>query len=239
MTNRCETIRAASALVLLASALCSFSARAEGEVAGEDAVPVRAEPESSAAQPRDDMENKMKRDHDKQGFVDVLFGTGFYLVAPKDKNDPEHMCGHSEEEEGEGTALCTGRSAMHLEFLGGYGVLPRFEVFAIFRLGVESPEPGRVAQRQLGAGVKVYSPKDGLFKIGIGVAPLFDFSKHVDINGGKADLGYDFIIHVPIDFQFDIVRWVGVYAQIAPNVSFLTEFRFDIAFGLGVQARFP
>ena len=104
---------------------------------------------------------------------------------------------------------------------------------------MEPAEPGRVAQRQLGAGVKVYSPRDGLFKIGIGVAPLFDFSKHVSIDHRSVDLGYDFVIHVPIDFQFDIVRWVGVYAQLAPNVSFVTEFRFDIALGLGVQGRFP
>jgi hypothetical protein len=214
---------AAAVLALAAVALGAGAARAD---------------DAAADRPRDDMEDRMKRDHAQQGFVNVLFGTGFYLVAPKDKNDPERQCGISDEDGG-GEALCVGRSAMHLEFLGGYGVLPRFEVFAIFRLGVEPPEPGRVSQRQLGAGVKVYSPKDGLFKIGIGIAPLFDFSKHVDIDGHEADLGYDFIIHVPIDFQFDIVRWVGVYAQIAPNISFITEFRFDIAIGVGVQGRFP
>jgi hypothetical protein len=216
MPNRSEARRAAPFLLSIAVALCAATARAEGG----------------------DGEPKLKRDHDKQGFVSALFGTGFYLVAPKDKNDPARMCGRSEED-GEGEALCVGRSAMHLEMLGGFGVLPRFEVFAIFRLGVESPEPGRVQQRQLGAGVKVYSPRDGLFKIGIGIAPLFDFSKHVGIDHKDADLGYDFIIHVPIDFQFDIVRWVGVYAQLAPNISFITEFRFDIALGVGVQGRFP
>ncbi len=212
------------ALIPVVVALCASAARAE------EGPTAAAAPEQS---------QRLLRDHDKQGFVNVLFGTGFYLVAPKDKNDPDRMCGRSADEEGSGEALCTGRSAMHLELLGGYGVLPRFEVFAIFRLGVESPEPGRVAQRQLGAGVKVYSPRDGLFKIGIGVAPMFDFSKHVSIDHRSVDLGYDFVIHVPIDFQFDIVRWVGVYAQLAPNISFITEFRFDIALGLGVQGRFP
>jgi hypothetical protein len=217
--------RVTIALIPLAVALAAGAARAEGEG-----------PAAAADAKGGDL--RLKRDHDEQGFVNLLFGTGFYLVAPKDKNDPERQCGISDEDNG-GEALCVGRSAMHLEFLGGYGVLPRFEVFAIFRLGVEPAAPGRVSQRQLGAGVKVYSPRDGLFKIGIGIAPLFDFSKHADIDGHGADLGYDFIIHVPIDFQFDIVRWVGVYAQLAPNVSFITEFRFDIALGLGVQGRFP
>lgn len=218
VTRRAAAFLAALALALGAGAALAGEEPAEGEAPGGQ---------------------RLLRDHAKQGFVNVLFGTGFYLVAPKDKNDPERMCDWSEDVEGEGAALCTGRSAMHLEFLGGYGVLPRFEVFAIFRLGVEPPEPGRVSQRQLGAGVRVYSPKDGLFKIGIGVAPLFDFSKHVGIDGRDADPGYDFVIHVPIQFQFDIVRWVGVYAQIAPEISFLTEFRFDIPIGLGVQGRFP
>jgi hypothetical protein len=186
--------------------------------------------------------DKLLRDHAKQGFVNVAFGTGFYLVAPKDKNDPLRSCDTRTEngENGyEGEPVCVGRSAMHLEFLGGYGVLPRFEVFAIFRLGVEPAAPGRISERQLGAGVKIYSPADGLFKIGIGIAPLFDFSKHASPGHAHVDAGYDFVIHVPIQFQFDIVRWVGVYAEIAPNISFITEFRLDISAGIGVQGRFP
>lgn len=185
---------------------------------------------------------KLLRNHDKQGFVNVAFGTGFYLVAPKEKNDPLRACETKDangENGYEGEPVCTGRSSMHLEFLGGYGVLPRFEVFAIFRLGLEAPAPGRPQPRQLGAGVKVYSPADGLFKIGIGVAPLFDFSKHATPGHASVDFGYDFVIHVPIQFQFDIVRWVGVYAELAPNISFVAEVRFEICAGIGVQGRFP
>jgi len=189
-----------------------------------------------------DDDKKMLRNHDKQGFVNVEFGTGFYLVAPNEQNNEYRACKTKDlhgENGYQGEPICTGRSSMHLEFLGGYGVLPRFEVFAIFRLGVEPPAPGRPQQRQLGAGVRVYSPADGLFKIGIGVAPMFDFSAHATPLHDSVDFGYAFVIHVPIQFQFDIVRWVGVYAQIAPNIAFVTEVRFEILAGIGVQGRFP
>ena len=76
-------------------------------------------------------------------------------------------------------------------------------------------------------------------KIGIGVAPMFDFSAHATPLHDSVDFGYAFVIHVPIQFQFDIVRWVGVYAELAPNISFITEVRFDISAGIGVQGRFP
>jgi len=199
-------------------------------------------PSVAAAEEEAKEDGKLLRDHDKQGFVNVAFGTGFYLVAPKEKNNELRACGTKEQsgDNGyEGEPICVGRSSMHLEFLGGYGVKPRFEVFLIFRLGLESPEPGRPQPLQLGAGVKIYSPADGLFKIGIGIAPLFDFSKHATPGHPSVDFGYDFVIHVPIQFQFDIVRWFGVYAELAPNISFVTEVRFDISAGIGVQGRFP
>jgi hypothetical protein len=203
---------------------------------------ILALPCAAAAEGEAKEDEKLLRDHAKQGFVNVGFGTGFYLVAPKEKNNELRACGTKEQsgETGyEGEPICVGRSSAHLEFLGGYGVLPRFEVFAIFRLGLEAAEPGRTRPLQVGAGVKVYSPADGLFKIGIGIAPLFDFSQHATPGHPSVDFGYDFVIHVPIQFQFDIVRWVGVYAELAPNISFITEFRLDISAGIGVQGRFP
>jgi hypothetical protein len=53
------------------------------------------------------------------------------------------------------------------------------------------------------------------------------------------DVGYDLVIHVPIAFHFDFVEWVGAYLQIAPNISFFSEFRLDISAAVGVQGRFP
>ena len=78
-----------------------------------------------------------------------------------------------------------------------------------------------------------YSPSDGLFKIAFGVAPLFDFTAR------ETDTKYDFLIHVPIAAHFDFVPWFGAYIQAAPNISFISEFKLDVTFGLGVQGRFP
>lgn len=184
---------------------------------------------------KEDGEEKA-RDHFFQGFANVLIGTGWFMVAPYDKNDPDKMCAETPGTNGEeGEPVCTGRSGFHIDMLGGFGLLPGFEVFAIFRLGLETPAgENQPKVRQIGAGIKVYSPKDGLFKIGFGVAPLFDFSDR-----GGADIGYDFVIHVPIQAQFDFNPWVGAYVQVSPNISFVSEFRLEFTGGIGVQGRFP
>jgi hypothetical protein len=194
--------------------------------------------EEAGQEPPDQAEKKERlRDHDFQGFVNVLFGTGWYFVAPYDKDDENKRCGDwedtSDPTEQAGPAICTGRSAWHFDFLGGFGLMPGFEVFAMFRLGVSAPTEFTANPRQIGVGVKVYTPDDGLFKIGFGVAPMFDFSTRY------GDLGNDFLIHVPILAQFDFVPWFGSYLQVAPNISFVTEFKIDITAGIGVQGRFP
>ncbi|MBN2802976.1 MAG: hypothetical protein JXR91_07765 [Deltaproteobacteria bacterium] len=180
---------------------------------------------------KDENSKKYIRDHKLQGVVNILFGTGWYMTVPYDKNDPNKACGYDSNNEGE--PFCTGRSSMFFDFLAGFGVIKGLELVFMYRQGLEQPEIGKPQPRFIGAGIKAYKPSDGLFKIGIGVIPLFDFSKR------DVDLGADFVIHVPILAQFDIVRWFGAYAQIAPNISFVNEFKFDINFGIGVQARFP
>ncbi|MDD5309578.1 MAG: hypothetical protein PHU25_19850 [Deltaproteobacteria bacterium] len=210
-----------------------------GETTETQAAAPTTKPEERAAPEAKPVEGQAKerpRDHAVQGFVNVYAGTGWYMVAPYDKNDEDKACSERKPDDSgqlAGDPVCTGRSGVTLDILGGYGVLPGFEVFVMFRQGLESPALARPRGEQIGAGVKIYSPSDGLFKIGFGVAPLFDFS------GRKADLGYDFVVHVPIQAQFDFVPWFGAYVQVAPNISFITEFRLDITGGLGVQGRFP
>jgi hypothetical protein len=235
--------------------MAGSSAIAEDAIGGEDDAFLNqpAEPEPSAgenseskpgeSEEQDDSEKEekeeRKKDHAKQGFVSVLAGTGWFMVAPYDKDSDGTMCGYvTDNGDTVGEPVCTGQSAWHLDMLAGYGVIPGLEVFAIFRLGLaqpKNPTENQPLPRQIGAGIKVYTPKDGLFKIGFGVAPLFDFSDY----GSGADLGYDFVIHVPIQAQFDFIPWFGAYLQVSPNISFISSFRLEFTGGLGVQARFP
>ncbi len=200
--------------------------------AGEqDKQPTESEDDESVETPK-----KLIRDHKHQVVINALVGTGFFLVAPWDKNNPEKMCEPSEENPNEGEPFCTGRSGFYLNLQGGFGITKGLEVYAIFRLGLERPGGDLLNQpvtRQIGAGIRVYTPKDGLFKIGFGIAPLFDFSDR-----GTANLGNDFVIHVPIQAQFDINRWFGTYLQVAPNFSFISEFRVELTGGIGLQGRF-
>ena len=184
--------------------------------------------------------NGKKRDHSKQGFVSIMPGTGYFLVAPYDKDPLNKRCKNSEDDPvNEGEPVCSGRSGWHLDMLGGYGLKPGLELLLMFRLGLERPDSdGLLNQpkaRQLGAGIKVYNPKDGLFKIGFGAVLLVDFSDH----GARAGRRNDLIVHVPIQAQFDLMPWLGPYIQIAPNISFISEFRLEFTGGIGIQARFP
>lgn len=205
----------------------------EGEAKPEEEPEAEADAEEGAA---DDPAQEGKwggklRDHRHQGFVNVLFGTGWHMVAPYDKDNPDKACGYDSDDESE--PVCTGRSPFHLDFLAGFGVKDGLEVFAMFKLGLDRPD-SRLPERMMmiGAGIKVYSPSDGLFKISFGVAPLFDFSpRRVD--------KYDFLIHVPIGAHFDFLPWLGAYIQVAPNISMVTEFMLDLTAGIGVQGRFP
>jgi hypothetical protein len=198
-----------------------------------------AEADAAAAEGADEGEDgERKRDHKMQGEVSVLFGTGWYMVAPyKDnKNDPATACGPVKTDsngEPEGEPVCSGLSPLHLDFLGGFGFTDGMEVFLMFRLGLHSLNEYVEPQRLIGAGIKAYSPRDGLFKIAFGVAPLFDFTERA------TDTKYDFLIHVPIAAHFDFLPWLGSYLQVAPNISFISEFKLDITFGIGVQGRFP
>ena len=179
------------------------------------------------------------RDHAKQGFFNILVGSGYFLVAPYDKDDPDKRCADSEDEPGQGEPLCGGRVGWHLDMLAGYGLKPGLELFLMFRLGLERPDGNGLMNqpktRQLGVGIKVYTPKDGFFKMGFGVAPLFDFSNR----GGNIGVTNDLVLHVPIQALFDIYPWFGAYAQVAPNLSFIQEFRVEFTGGIGLQGRFP
>ena len=198
--------------------------------------------EGSSDTPKDSSGEKWGgrlRDHAKQGFFNLLVGTGYFLVAPYDKDDPEKRCANSDDTDGGGEPLCGGRVGWHFDMLAGYGLKPGFELFLMFRFGLERPDSGGLLNqpktRQLGVGIKVYTPKDGFFKLGFGVAPLFDFSNR----GGTVGVRNDLVIHVPIQALFDILPWFGAYAQVAPNLSFISEFRVEFTGGIGVQGRFP
>ncbi|MCU0665033.1 MAG: hypothetical protein MUC50_22260 [Myxococcota bacterium] len=173
-------------------------------------------------------------DHKMQGSVDLLVGTAFFLVAPYDKDDPDRMCGpdKSTHDTSDGAAVCTGLSAWHVDVSGGFAPLPGFEVFAIARLGLGSSDRYTPNTRQLGLGIKGYTPSESLFKLSVGIAPLFDFSQ-------RRSEEKDFGIFVPLAAHFDFLPWLGSYIQTAPIFSFVSEFRLELSVGLGVQGRFP
>ena len=180
--------------------------------------------------------DKLQRDHHFQGFLNVTTGSGWYMVAPYDKNNPAKACGYPDDGRmGEAEPVCTGRSTWYVDFLGGFGVRPGLELVVMYRQGVESATLGSPQPRRIGMGFKVYKPANSLIKMGFGVIPLIDFSTRP---AGSEERG-DLVIHIPILLQFDIVRWFGAYGQVAPNISFISEFRFDINFGIGIQVRFP
>ena len=97
---------------------------------------------ANAAIAKEGEDGSKSRDHYFQGFANLLIGTGWFMVAPYDKNDPQKMCEVTPGTGGqEGEPVCTGRSGFHLDMLGGFGVLPGFEIAQEWAETIEPIEP--------------------------------------------------------------------------------------------------
>ena len=227
----CTLALGVSVWLVSGGALALDGEQTVGDVREDTREDTRENAAATAESSNPQLPRKHIRDHHRQGNINLLFGAGWYFAAPYDKNDPAKACGY--DKRGESQAVCSAASALHLDILGGYGLTPGIELLVLYRQGLQSAELGRPLLRLLGAGVRFYVPAASLFKMGVGVVPMVDLSKRLHSDAR------DFLLHIPISAQWDFVRWFGLYLQVAPNFSFVSEFRFDLTYGLGVQGRFP
>lgn len=178
--------------------------------------------------------------HHFQGGIGVLVGTGYFFELPY----ANRSC--TQVEDGVPTAgtNCQGMSPLFIDFQGSFGVTDGLEVLVEFRLGLleqylqnaPNTDEGRITDQDptrpmaFGVGVRYYTDPLGMFKFFVGALVDIDFTPSVDV---------DVTVRPMVGFQVDFIRWVGVFLQVSPTISFIRSLRFAFDGGGGLQFRFP
>jgi hypothetical protein len=125
------------------------------------------------------------------------------------------------------------------------------EPFIFTRLGLgEETETLTAATKMIGAGARIYAMNDSRLKVFIepAVGAALEGTSNTNVllglftpNAKVTEGSYktDFVFHVGIGPQYDIVRYAGVYASGNVDVGVLRALSMSLSAQAGVQARFP
>ncbi|MGE0790198.1 MAG: hypothetical protein AB7S26_31275 [Sandaracinaceae bacterium] len=121
-----------------------------------------------------------------------------------------------------------------------FGITDDLEITALGRFGFAPTEPTENAQLVFGLGIRsLLMPRD-VVKLFLGARVILDATQAGalstrDFDWSPVDVG----VRGEFGVQVDIIRWLGLYAQIGVNILFLRSFGVWGDFSGGAQARFP
>jgi len=225
------------ALALLAA---SGAARAAPDAARDDAAPA----DGGAAAARDAEEGgeapvpklktfpKLKHaslSHDMQFGLSVLSGTGYRGIFTYKENT---YCGKIENLMP--SRVCNARLPTFIDAQVSFGVAAHWDLLADLRFGAER-EFGGIREFAVAPGFRYWIEPEDRFKIFTTVQVVYDAT--IEHQPGLKD--YDIAARNANGLMFEVMRNLGFYAQFGETIGFVRWLRFEIDFGLGVQARFP
>ena len=193
-------------------------AETDGQPAPAAVVP---EPEPAAEVPPEE-----SMSHEQQ--VGLRLGAGApFIFAVKYGDGP--FC------DDEGNEFCRRFGAALLDLEVSYGLSDTVELSLLARFGLTDDEAADANPLAFGIGARAYTSAHAMFKAFLGGRVMLDATssdapewKSVDV-GARGELG----------LQFDVVRYVGLYAQIGASIMILRALSFAFDATAGVQARFP
>jgi hypothetical protein len=167
------------------------------------------------------------RSHRHQVGFDVTAGSGYrvifkYEVVRACSNDPKQ------------STTCTDRLPTWLDVKVFYAFTDNFEVVLEQRFGLEK-DFNNTNQLLFMPGIRIYPSGRDAFKFFLQIQGVFDFTEPGNNNWAR----YDFGLHEANGFQWDFIKWAGVYLQISETFTFLRSFIFQFEGGLGLEGRFP
>ncbi|MCC6750866.1 MAG: hypothetical protein IT371_24625 [Deltaproteobacteria bacterium] len=204
-------------LLLLTGLLASSPAAYAGD------EPSKATPPEGAAPARKGLSHKY------QVGLGVRVGSGYRIVAPYH----EEFCG-DKDDKGTPKSVCGGMYPFWIEFSPSFGITSSWEVFVDFRLPLATPRFSDARGFFLSPGLKYYTDPDGLFKMFLTFQPVFEFQ-------GQATAGlanFDFGVRSVLGVNFDVLRYLGLYAQAGVILGFTRWLTFTADFGGGIQVRY-
>lgn len=181
---------------------------------GEPSKPPAAAPAKPQA--------KTTLDHRFQFGLGVRAGTGYRVIMPYH----EENCGQVDK------SVCGSRQPFWLEVSPSFGITRSLELLVDVRFALEEDFTDSRAFF-VAPGIKYYTDAEDLFKFFFTGQAVFENQEQ------KEDLSsFDIGIRSAMGVQFDLLRYVGLFAQGGIIIGFKRWLTFVIDFAVGVQARY-
>jgi hypothetical protein len=211
------------AIVLLAVPRLALSQEPSAEPKGPSAAEPTKPQEKTPTAARESL------DHRYQFGLGIRAGTGYRVIAPYH----EEYCGQKTDN-GDNKSVCGGRQPFWLELSPSFGITPGLEVLLDVRLYLENDSVVNSKAWFLAPGLKYYTDPDSLFKFFLTGQLVLE-----NQNTGSSTLpSWDIGIRSALGLQFDVLRYVGLYAQGGVIVGFKRWLTFLVDFSGGVQLRY-
>jgi len=167
---------------------------------------------------------KPKLDHRFQIGLGLRAGTGYRVIMPYHEED----CGEKDK------SVCGSRQPAWLELSPSFGITRALELLFDIRFSLEEDF---TASRALffSPGIKYYAGAEDLFKFYVTGQIVFETQEQRD-GSGLDD--FDVGVRSALGVQFDILRYVGLFAQGGIVVGFKRWLTFVVDFAGGVQVRY-
>jgi hypothetical protein len=162
--------------------------------------------------------------HQWQFGFGVRAGTGYRVIMPYE----EENCGEADK------SVCGGRQPFWLELSPSFGLLDSLELLVDVRLILEKDFADSTGFF-VAPGIKYYTDPEDIFKLYFtGQVVLESQDQKHEPSLSSFDIG----IRSVLGLQFDILRYVGLFAQGGIIIGFKRWLTFSVDFAAGVQVRY-
>lgn len=185
---------------------------------------------------------KPKLHHKYQVGVEVHFGGGYRVISPYG----EIWCGErTDDPQQPNKNICDSATPGFMETGLSFGLAKVLDLTLDFRFGLLKDKISNRRPLTLYPGVRLWIDAEAAFKIGVGIQLMMDFTKQDGDKQTRPDYGapkqdsFDVGGRIYGQFQYDFMRYVGIFARVAGTVGALRWIRVELEGSGGVQARFP
>jgi hypothetical protein len=192
---------------------------------------------AEAEQPTKFFGGPAQRDHKYQTGLSIMPGSGYRLTVPYEDGLP---CGDSSGMQNK--RVCSNRVPFFLDIQISFGLIPRMDIIADLRFGLEDVPAFRGSKQfAFAPGIRFWLDQDVALKFFTTLQFVYDYTDYSSFtsNEGKSIHSSDFGIRNANGLMYDPIRNVGFFIQFGETIGFMRWFHVDLDIGLGVQIRFP
>jgi len=162
----------------------------------------------------------------------LMPGLGYRFIVPYDDG---RNCGDSSGDPS--TRVCTAALPAFLDIQAAFGLSPRLDAIADFRMGLAKDGHIQGVGRQFAfaPGVRFWLDQNRKVRLYATVQALFDSTNQGSAGVEKADFG----IRNSNGLMYSPTRHWGLYVQLGETLGLRRWLRLEVDAGLGVQARWP